>query len=451
MKKMPVQKMKRQALLLLFCIVSPVSSFSPHPSLSKKKGRVRVDSSVLSPSSVPSAHHPSNPRYACLFMSSGSIDEQGMEALQSLVEFHEGQWKGKAKSFTVTPDVAAGIVQRKDSPEYTVTAKLGLDYARRDFTLRETMEWKDNVIFVRKLSLQDSNVDVDAVDASYSLDSTLPDFPAAICGTEKLKQFMIEHCIAVSNDERARCLAIYGADQNLIRVVVCEETRIQSERTSSSKNEESNSLSAADLIEMQSDIDRLVDKIAGQMPKKGESSDAESTEVSQGDRVDRLQQAMSSGTENGATALSKHTVSLLELSAGVWLGDTIIRDMPMVPTSPLERGQGFGPSTKQTSSLMGKGFAKWSVGVQKVAWRWMWNFGEEIRQINDVGKAMGAEMAEELSQSLSGSVCVNESLSRRIKQGDRMVYIDWSGDNVGFLLGSYSIQVGCHTSKYKVM
>jgi hypothetical protein len=42
---------------------------------------------------------------------------------------------------------------------------------------------------------------------------------------------------------------------------------------------------------------------------------------------------------------------------------------------------------------------------------------------------------------MSGSVCVNEGLSRRIKKEDRMVYIDWAGDNVGFLVGSVSIQV----------
>lgn len=51
-------------------------------------------------------------------------------------------------------------------------------------------------------------------------------------------------------------------------------------------------------------------------------------------------------------------------------------------------------------------------------------------------------MAKELAQSLSGTVCVNESLLRRIPRDARMVYIDWdNGDYVSFILGSVSMQV----------
>jgi hypothetical protein len=71
----------------------------------------------------------------------------------------------------------------------------------------------------------------------------------------------------------------------------------------------------------------------------------------------------------------------------------------------------------------------------------MWNFGQEIRQVNDVGKSMGAEVVSTLASSLAGNVCVNEGLSRRIPKDDRMVYIAWSGDDVGFLLESFAIQV----------
>ena len=71
----------------------------------------------------------------------------------------------------------------------------------------------------------------------------------------------------------------------------------------------------------------------------------------------------------------------------------------------------------------------------------MWNFGDEIRQVIDIGKAMGAELVGSVSKSLSGSVCVNESLSRRIPKNERMVYIDWTGDMVGILAGSVTIQV----------
>jgi len=87
-------------------------------------------------------------------------------------------------------------------------------------------------------------------------------------------------------------------------------------------------------------------------------------------------------------------------------------------------------------------FASWEVGVQKMAWRWMWNFGDEIRQIVDVGRgSMGAPLAAPLRSSRAGVVCVNEGLSRRIPKEERMVYVDWEGDNVGFLVGSVAIQV----------
>jgi hypothetical protein len=71
----------------------------------------------------------------------------------------------------------------------------------------------------------------------------------------------------------------------------------------------------------------------------------------------------------------------------------------------------------------------------------MWNFGDEICQVNDIGKFMGAQLEPTLAQSLSGTVCINEGLSRKIKPDDQMVYIDWNGENVGFVLGSYSVQV----------
>ena len=44
--------------------------------------------------------------------------DQAKEALQSRGDFHTGSWTGRATSFTVTADVAAGIVQKKTSPDY---------------------------------------------------------------------------------------------------------------------------------------------------------------------------------------------------------------------------------------------------------------------------------------------------------------------------------------------
>lgn len=363
-----------------------------------------------------------------------SVDEQALEALRSLADFHDGTWQGQTRSFSVKADVAAGIVQRQDSPCYKTTVKLGLDVENRDFTLQETLQWNDDAqVASRKVSLQSSNVDVDAVDGSFSLDQTLPDLPADLVGTSKLAQFAVEHCVAVSDDCRARCWALYGVDGSLIRVVVSEETRVVTADTDqdSSSSSTPEGLTATDLLEMQSDADRLVDKIT-----RGSSSSSSSPE----DRLGQLTDRTSSPSDNGATDLTLHPASLLEMSAGVWLGDIIIRDHPNVATSREQRGQGFGTSQDKESSRPSTGFAEWSVGVQKIAWRWMWNFGEEIRQVNDVGKSMGAELVPGLASSMAGNVCVNEGLSRRIPKADRMVYVDWNDDDVGFLMGSFSMQ-----------
>jgi hypothetical protein len=374
-------------------------------------------------------------------------EEQAVESIQSLVDFHEGTWQGKSTSFTVTADVAAGIVQRKTSPEYSVSVKLGLN-SQRDYSLTESLAW-DDTFSSRSLSLSHCNVDIDAVDASYSLDSTLPNLPSAFTGTDKLCQFAIEHVIAASHDRRMRCMLLYGVDQSLIRVVVCDESRVMQEQAPRSESLQTG-FTASDMLEMENDVDRLVDKITGgtsQTESSTSSTDTSSnsssseTSMSREDPLERLQKRMSSSSDYGAQKLSPHTITLMELTTGTWLGDTIIRDMAMVADTPDRRGEGFGSSpAKPSSSDSKKAFASWDIGVQKIAWRWMWNFGEEIRQVVDVGKSMGTRMADCLSQSLSGNVCVNESLARRVPKDDRMVYIDWANaDKVGFILGSVSI------------
>ena len=387
---------------------------------------------------------------------------EAMEALQSLSEFHQGMWKGKTRSFSVTPDVAAGIVQRRESPVYTSSVQFQMDLKQRDFTLTETLEWQStdkegaSSSSSRTISLGASNMDVDSVDASYSLDSTLPTFPSALMGTDKSPQFLVEHCIATSQNHRARCLAFYGVDDNLMRVVICDEERMPETETTNNASETNTAAApwtARDLVELQSDVDRIVDKITGgpkEPPKTIEviPTEEESTPL---ERLQESTAALNNNNDNeDGSKLVPHPMSLLELSSGVWLGDAIIRDVPSIAVSPLQKGaggKGFGADSRREAPVSSTGgkervpFASWSVGVQKVARRWMWNFGTEIRQVNDFGKAMGAEMAEALTRDLAGSVCVNEGLSRRLRPEERMAYIDWNEDNVGFLLGSYSIQV----------
>mmetsp|Transcript_29315 Transcript_29315/g.79352 ORF Transcript_29315/g.79352 Transcript_29315/m.79352 type:complete len:326 (+) Transcript_29315:1047-2024(+) len=220
-----------------------------------------------------------------------------------------------------------------------------------------------------------------------------------------------------------------------------------------------------DLIEMQNDVDRLVDKIAANVyrgpedasespPSSQESSDPvhdtdDDDEATAMSRLAQLGDAMGDAKEENTRELSSYDMSLLEMTNGIWLGDMMIRETKDVAVSPNEggTGKGFGKASASSSfsasasSESSSTFGEWSPGVQKTAYRWMWNFEEEIRQIVDAGKSLGSSMDFYLKKSLAGNICLDESLSRRKPKDERMVYIDWGEDTVGFLLGPFSVQV----------
>lgn len=408
-------------------------------------------------------------------------DDQAIVAIRSLAGYHEGEWKGRARSFTITPDAAAGVVKRKVSQDYTIAVKLAASdssMADRKISLSETVSWDDEVSH-RSIPLfgfeSGGDVDVDDVDGSYSSDLTNPkDFPSVLTGLKNSNeglQFVVEHCLAAGEDRRCRCFAIYGKDDALLRVVISEEERVKNENGSSSRNNNKNNdaFTFQDLLEMQEDVDRLVDKIAASMgqdttPDKIPSEDGNGRDFDDDEddddykngrgekedmltatsRLEQLGNSMAASAEKDVQELKPFDMSLLEVTNGIWLGDMIIREMPNVLGSPNEggTGKGFG----KTSSVMvspdsSRTLGTWEMGVQKVALRWLWDFEEEIRQVVDLGKSLGVSLDVGLRKSLVGTVCVNEGFSRRIPKDERMVYVDWGSDLVGFLLGPYSVQV----------
>ena len=437
-----------------------------------------------------------------LFLSSPYDDEgfreQAQEAVRSLCDYHIGKWKGRTFSFSVTPDVAAGVIQRRQSPtDYTVSINFGPnDDEPSEFALTETYSWDDKAM-VRSLPLQRCRFDVDAVDASYSLDerrkrisgdsenetnkNMLPSIVSGIVDNKSTSssspmcQLVVEHCIASGEDQRMRCFALYGSDGSsdpgaennlsLIRVVVGSEERVSDDEIGFSDSSTSNTitldpknqgqsqqgLTAADLLEMQSDVDRLVDRISANIQGNSSSSTPPSspTTPSQPSQMDRLTESLSN-TQEGSQQLTPHDISLLEISSGVWLGDAVVRSLDDVPMSATPPGKGFGSSkpiqpsqgNKVSKNDEQQGFANWAVGVQKLAVRWMWNFGDDMRQIVDAGKALGSPLGQPLLSSLAGGVYVDESLSRRVSKSERMVYIGYPTiDSVGFLVGCYSVNV----------
>lgn len=454
---------------------------------------------------------------------SAAGDDPAISTIRSLADYHEGEWKGRARSFTVTPDVAAGIVQRKLSPVYTIAVKLSTSNTRIDpslntippqtelttstISLSETISWEDKFshrflpLFTSSGVFSSSNqqecsvgdLDVDDIDASYSLDLTHPtDFPSVLSGLSgnnddytKRLQFVVEHCIAAGEDRRCRCFAIYGEDESLLRVVISDEKRVKrTGHAAGGRNDDSlddgkigsktnDFFTINDIKEMENDVDRLVDIISGKIDKKvpdsipqtqentgkdnaiddpnDDNDDVLSYSVStEASRLDMLGKRVADSNEEAAQALSPYDISLLEITNGIWLGDMIIRETLNIAASPTAggRGKGFGQKSASSSSTpplssskSARSLAKWDAGVQKVAWRWMWNFEEEIRQVVDVGKALGCSMDDFMKKSLAGNVCVDESFSRRKPKFERMAYIDWGQDSVGFLLGPFSIQL----------
>jgi hypothetical protein len=248
----------------------------------------------------------------------------------------------------------------------------------------------------RQLSLIDSSADVDTVDGSYSLDTSLPDFPSDLTGTNKMLQFGIEHCIAVNDNCRIRAFAFYALeDQSLARMVVCTEERVVSAEADPS--------------------DSLLDASPG---GKKEDSAARPELVKANEK------------------LALFPMNLLELTAGVWLGDMVLRE----PAS-YQEPKGFSKQSKRSPSIKKK-FASWSLGVQKLAHEWKWNFEDSIQKIITVGKPLGIGLPVEMSVPISGIVAENESLSTAIPKDQRMVYMDWmGGEQVGIILNNVALQV----------
>lgn len=528
-------------LLLLIHLsywIQNVSSFSLYPMVSKiavqqhrqqqRQQRQQQHTSLFLASSSSSSSSSSLP----------NDDSPIMEAISSLADYHEGTWKSidGARSFTIGPDTAAGILGRKVSLSYETSMTVRLDPSNRKFILQEDMKINnDDMISTssRSVILNDCNCDIDSVDGSYSLDEIKSSLtttttgteteqnlknmflPSEISGTDKESSFLIEHCIAASENRRVRCFVMYGTDQTLQRIVICNEERKEIKKNSSNNKKKKkvdspgtlkdklessgygNKVSTAEMLEMESDIDRLVNMISSRIVdpnKEEEGSSTSNSDVNEpidvevepvispnaangdstasgitsnddddddniNDRMERLGQSLAnnekSDNESGfSTKLIPHDATLLEVSSGVWLGDVMIREIPNVDIAPRkESSKGFGSTSSPSSSSSKKNkksstatstsstFGEWTQGVQKVAWRVMWNFGDEIRQLIDLGKALGVQVTPYLPRSLAGSVCVNEDFVRQMKKSDKMAYISWSGDVVSFVTGPYIIQV----------
>ena len=269
---------------------------------------------------------------------------------------------------------------------------------------------------------------------SSSSSSSSCALPMAISGIDnKIVTSIVEHCLVTNENERCRCFLLYsktglygnGSNSNddqskqeerLVRVVICDERKVV--------DVDSNKVDLLQLAEEE---------------KSSQMGDS---------RLDQLAAAMGNPTLQNQI-MDRCPVSLMTLSLGPWLGDSVIRDKSyndLLPTSPTKSSnKGFGTPKKVPTSQnqQGGGFAEWVIGVQKVAMEYKWDYGSTVRHCLEFGKSMGI-YCENWPLSSTGTI-FEERMSRRLSPEERTVYIDYDmGSYCGFVVGSVYVKVSVY-------
>ena len=401
-------------------------------------------------------------------MKEDELRNQKSESIQSLSDYHDGTWicKDGATSFSISSDTAAGIIQKSTSIPYQTSVNVRFSTSTDNNTnlkLVETFSWNEKktnnddefmTAVTRSVPLIGPSFDIDTVDASYSIDQTLMDIPSTISGTDSIVKFGIEHVLAIQDNIRVRAFCLYGMDDRLLRIILSNEQRQQlpSEPEQQQQQQSLKSLLVQDEDEeMSNNIEQLFSSTKENQMEKIKKLLNPNTNNNDSDKVDTLK---------------NHPITLFGLSLGPWLGDSVIRDQSLFQANKNKSNNknknkgGFGSSRakstnnnskkKQKSSNQSEsssnhhpldGFAEWTLGVQKVAMLYKWDFDETIRQVMELGRSMGPSYCSTVPKSSMGMI--NEKLmSRRIPKEDRMLYIDYDmGAYAGFTLGSIYLKV----------
>lgn len=422
------------------------------------------------------------------------LTQQKIDAIREYSKYHDGVWRGKrVTSFAINSDVAAGVTKRIDAKDTTsngvyksfVRTSIEPDGLR----VQETFSWDeaDDEVTTPQLSKDDEgnvatntrsrvtsrtikfseSVDIDSVDASYSLDSSpFLGIPEIITGTNAVIKFGIEHCISVSDHERVRCFLMYDMADKLSRVALCDELRTDNQggETRSAENVSFPQLSFdEEIIAAKNDVNALMDRLIPNDNNTLRSSSAASSsrrnqidneklnslspmeetapDKSTEERVEQLRKRLlnkdleGKDSETKETKLTRSPMSFFGIISGVWLGDCIVRNHIQITD---KRGNLI--NSEAGSSLIFSGFAEWSLGVQKVAMTYKWDFEERVMQQHTSGRSLG-EPISSLMPTTSMGVLINNDLARGRDPEDRTACVDFDmGMYVAFLLGSVYIK-----------
>ena len=393
--------------------------------------------------------------------------------------------------YAVSMDSAAGVKTGVSSRPYTCTVSLERDEEggrrgrRRGLRLVETIQSDGghNIPFVRSIPLG-ANVDVDAVDGSYSLDDrrrgsvdSLPLLPSWMMGEGMTGvvdhssimhvTFLVEHTLAVSETERCRCFLLYGdgdtADASGDPGAASEEKDEEEEGQLLEETERSYRLLSVILADETKFMPKdeadysSSDFASGMIESTSRSTNAPPTSPSSS----ALDLLLGKQQADAPTKMERHSLGMFGLASGVWLGDTFVREA--IPTS-LSRARAFRDDRRRNKKGLGgkkgttetntqeKGdrdsdndieedrFATWNVGVQKVALRFDWDYREGISQSYTYGKVMGActSLSSMANIKSDGVVVLNESkrAASRKREGRRVVWDMDGGAYIAGLVGS---------------
>lgn len=419
--------------------------------------------------------------------------------------------KAGAITYTVPMDPAAGLKRGQISKPYKASVQLEMDLGeltggvkRRGLRLVESIQFGNDgddvsVPFVRSIPLG-ANVDVDAVDGSYSLDDTGVDTdspplplmpPSLLAGVDPMAvKFVVEHTLAVSETERCRCFLLYGdavSDGNavasnnddeedddedfaikaarrakkelrsdapernyrLLAVVLSEETKVMPEQEETIQD--------AEIVDYASDFaSQIIES-----PSPSPASPLDLLEINQpaesGNDMDRLMQSLekhnkqvmessttddSDGGDDGNqnTMMERHALGMFGLTSGVWLGDTFIRESIPSAVSRARQSRtqkGFGKQTKtdnDNGNVEEDRFATWSMGVQKVALLFGWDYSKTISQSYTYGKVMGTATSFSSMANIKSDGIVALDEGRRTKKREEMRVV-WDMDGGSYVAG----------------
>ena len=372
---------------------------------------------------------------------------------------------------------------------------------RKGLRLVETLQFGDDgsLPFARSVPLDDA-FDVDAVDGSFSFHATqqqddeapaVPLVPSSLVAgaiDPSSVHLVVEHTMSCSDTERARCFFIY-TDENRIATRDDEDNDdddevVDDEDFAALAARQAKSSSA---IEKKEDdkMYRLIGVVLSDenkvMPNSDDDDEAErkgqdyvsdyisevlesptqspsspldllelsqDTQSSEDDKMTRLMSSIENhnervlsdalgGDSSDNSKMERHSIGMLGLTSGVWLGDTFVREpIPKTLAARIRSPKSKGFGSPKSSDREEDSFASWSVGVQKVALQFQWDYFSSIAQKFTYGKVLGTPTSLSCMANINSEGVVSVNEDRRIrKRGQRRVVWDIDGYVAG-LVGS---------------